>query len=477
MSVLRAGGPRIYRGSEGFAEGIAYWKGFEVFTRWALFGFFLAASIAVLAQAPAVSPRPTLIRAGRLLDVRAGKYLLDQGVLIENGRVKTVGPWARVSASAPNDTNFVDLSKTTVLPGLIDCHAHLLAAMDLALDPGSNIVLTVTQIAPTKRVLLGAAMARQDLDAGFTTVRNVGHSGIDGDVSLRDAINEDLVSGPRILASARKLTPPGGQAVRVQPAVSETILEQEYLPVDGAEEGRKAVRKNAYIGADLIKVVVDDPPRVLSVEELRAIVDEAHVMKMKVAAHATTRQGIRNAAEAGVDSVEHGDEVDDDTLKLMHDKGIYLDATDLFIGGRILSLVESRLVLTPKERKDLADFQKRFDEQSKNRLWRAIKAGVRIIAGSDQWMTYPGKTRGQATLIELEALQDQGMQPAEVLRASTMTAAEALGWQDQVGTLEPGHFADLIALDGDPLRDVKELEKVQFVMKGGTVVRNDLRSK
>ena len=442
--------------------------------RFAALGLTLIVSATIWAQLP---PTPLhLIHAGRILDVKSGAYLIDQGVLIENERIKAVGPWAQIRRGAPQDIAVTDLSQATVLPGLIDCHAHILDAMDVGKRPGDNIVPTVTGVAPSKRALLGAAMAREDLEAGFTTIRNVGHSGIEGDVSLRDAINEGLVPGPRILASARKLTPPGGQALQLQPVGSDAIIAQEFLPVNGPEEARKAVRENAYVGADFIKVVADSGRLVLSVEEMKAIVDEAHSMKMKVAVHATGRQGIRNAVEAGVDSIEHGDEVDDDTLKLMHDKGIYLDATDLGTGGRILERYAARVVLTPGQKQALANgFQIPYDQQSKDRLERAIKAGVKVVAGSDMWFTWPGKTRGQATLVELEALQDEGMSPADVLRASTVTAAEALGWQDHVGSVEPGRFADLIALDGDPLRDVKELQKVQWVMKGGRVVRNDLK--
>jgi imidazolonepropionase-like amidohydrolase len=189
-----------------------------------------------LAQLPAQPPAPTLIKAARLLDVRSGKYLSNQAILVEEGKIKEVGASADVTEHAPKGATVIDLGNVTVLPGLIDCHAHLLVGAG-PVRPGDNILKAVAGMSPTQRALLGARMAREDLEGGFTTVRNVGHSGIDGDASLRDAIQQGWVPGPRVQASCRKLTPPGGQAVHLNPAVAQPILEQEFLEVSSAQGG------------------------------------------------------------------------------------------------------------------------------------------------------------------------------------------------------------------------------------------------
>lgn len=208
---------------------------------------FLLALILLSAATPAqdnsaTKKEVTLVRAGRLLDARAGVYLEDQGVLIEGERVKAVGAFKDVRSRARQDAALIDLSRMTVLPGLIDCHSHLLDAMEGRWRAGEAIILTITQLGPSRRALLGAAMAREMLEAGFTTVRNLGHSGVNGDAALRDAINAGWVVGPRILAATRKLTPPGGQAVAIQSEGAEAIIAQEFLTISGPEEARRAVR-------------------------------------------------------------------------------------------------------------------------------------------------------------------------------------------------------------------------------------------
>lgn len=276
-------------------------------------GAFLVCLLQVvaLAQTPNQPGSMTLIKAGRLLDVRAGKYLSGQAVLVADGKIKEVGPLEQVQSHAPTGMTVIDLSHETLLPGLIDCHAHLLDAMPPRLVVPEALLVTIAGMSPSERVLLGAHMAREDLEGGFTTVRVVGHSGIDGDIALRDAINQGWVEGPRILAAGRKLTPPGGQALHLNYAVAEPVLAQEYLPVGSPEEARKAVRENLLYGADLIKAVADDVDRFITPEEMKAIVEEAHRSGKKVAVHATTVTGIQAAIDAGADSIEHGDDVAD----------------------------------------------------------------------------------------------------------------------------------------------------------------------
>ena len=415
-----------------------------------------------------------VLKAGRLLDVRTGNYLAGQAVLIEEGKIKELGPVAQVQAHAPKDATVIDLREATLLPGLIDPHAHLLVAVK---PEGQPLLAAVAGMSATRRALLGARLAREDLEAGFTTARVVGHSGIDGDAALRDAINEGWVPGPRILASCRKLTPPGGQALALNPAVAQQVLEQEFLEVGSADEARKAVRQNIYYGADFIKVVADADGRFITPDEMKAIVEEAHRSNIKVTVHATTRTGIQAAIDARVDSIEHGDDVTDEQLKSMREAGIFLDVTEAFSGGRLRALLGKSTVLSPEDEQLLEGYEKEEAQKGPARLQRILRFGVKYAAGSDMWFDYPGKTRGQATAIMFGALRDLGMQPIDVLRATTSAAAEMIGWQDRVGAIEPGKFADIIATSGDPLQDITELERVRFVMKNGIVVRNDWHAK
>lgn len=434
----------------------------------------LLLSALALAQSVHQSAPTTFVKAGRLFDVRSGTYLINQGVLIEGGRIKKVGPLMAIQSHVPKDALVVDLSKAVVLPGLIDCHAHLLTGTT-PLGPSGTILGNVAGISQSTRALLGALNAREDLEAGFTTVRVVGHSGIDGDAALRDAINQQWVPGPRLLASCRKLAPTGGQAVHLNPVLAEPIINQEFLQVGSAEEARKAVRENILYGAEFIKVVADAEGRFLALDEMKAIVEEAHRSGLKVTVHATTRLGIQTAVDAGVDSIEHGDDVTDEQLKTMHDKGIVFDITEAFYGDRLRKLFETAVVLSPEDKEAIAAYEKQEGQSAPARFQRIVKARVKYAIGSDMWWEYPGKTRGQATAIMFGALHDLGMPPADIIRAATANAAELIGWQDRVGAIEAAKFADLIATSGDPLQDITELERVRFVMKDGRIVKNELR--
>ena len=437
-----------------------------------LLALLLFPTVFLAAQAQPVKTQPAktiLLKVGRLLDVRAGKYLADQGVLIQGDKIQDVGPFAQLRTRAPKDATMIDLSEYVVLPGLIDPHAHLLDAMGLE----DEVVLqAVAGMSASRRALLGARMAREDLEGGFTTVRVLGHSGIDGDAALRDAVNQGWVAGPRILASCRKLTPPGGQLMALNPAVAEQILEQEFLQVGSPDEARKAVRQNRAYGADTIKVVADPEGRYLTPEEMKAIVDEAHRSQMKVAVHANTVTGIQAAIDAGVDSIEHGEDVTDEQLNAMRERGIFLDITP-FSSGRLKAWLKKDAALP--SRNQPFHFESVDAQNVAARIQRILKSGVKYAAGSDMWFEYPGKTRGQATATIYGALQSLGMQPVDIVRAGTIHAAELIGWQDRIGVIEPGKFADIIATPGDLLQNVADLEHVTFVMKGGIVVKNDFQ--
>jgi imidazolonepropionase-like amidohydrolase len=448
--------------------------------------FPFAVGILAVTELAAQSPAPrTLVKAARLLDPRSGNVLSPAAVLIENDKIKQVGAPTQVQAHAPNDVKTIDLGTATLLPGLIDSHTHLL--IDIVVPPEAEsarhyngdfapgLLLAIVE-SPSKRVLLGAQMAREDLESGFTTVRNLGHSGVDGDVALRDAIKAGRVPGPRILASGRKLAQNAkdGYLQSLNPALAKAILQQEFLQVTGPDGARQAVKDNAFYDVDVIKISIEED---VSVAEMSAVVEQAHRQHLKVAAHAPSKVSIQIAIDGGADSIEHGNDVTDDQLKTMRDKGIFIDITPTFWSGFFSKITEPSIVLLPTSKADLAASDERRRKKVADFVQRIVKSGVKFAAGSDMCWFYTGKTRGQATATMFAHLHDAGMPPLEILRAVTTNAAEMLGWQDRIGAVEPGKFADLVGVSGDPIADITELERVRFVMTGGQVIRNDLEQK
>lgn len=411
------------------------------------------------------APQATLLKAGRLLDVKSGAYLENQGVLIERGRIKAVGKYESVRRQAPRGAKVIDLGRAVVLPGLIDCHSHLFLSSDGRVD--KTVGLTEAE-----RLGLAERNAVELLAGGVTTARNVGHSGLRGDAVLSNRVKAGQVAGPRIIAATRKLTPPGGQPLTGN-SVSKEILAKDFLTVGNVRDARLAVREAARSGAGVIKIVVDVGRNLIGLEEIKAIVDEAHRLKLKVAAHATTAEGSRRAALSGVDSIEHGTEASDETFKLMAARGIFLVAND-YTADTLRRIFAANLQSSPEDRADFEAWLKDYTTKTPDRLRRALKAGVRIAFGSDMIFAFPGKTRGQASLLVLEALQGEGLPPMDCIRAATINGAELLGWEDRIGTIEPGKLADIIAVEGDPLKDLSEFGRVRFVMKDGQVVKDEL---
>jgi imidazolonepropionase-like amidohydrolase len=423
-------------------------------------------TVATLALLPAGSawgaassdaPVQTVVRAARVLDVRSGAYIRDAAVYIEGERVKSVGPAAEVMKSVPGGAKTIDLGQVTVLPGLIDCHTHLMDRSEGGPYGYEMQLLTKSQAA---RALEGAADARVTLEAGFTTVRDVESEGSGyADVALRDAINEGLVQGPRMRVATRGIAAlgqylPGG----ISPDLVGFPTGAQM--VSGVEEARRAVREQIGNGADLIKVYADWAYPTLTVAEMQVVVEEAHKAGRKVAAHATTPEGIRNALVAGVDSIEHGHHADRADLELMKAKGVYLVPT--------LSGTDAHFARKPEDYN--SPKAKAFLEDMRQALVTAKALGVKIADGSD-----PGSAeRHGKNAEELVSMARRGLTPIEAIRAATLSAADLIGWPDDVGALEAGKYADLIAVDGDPLIDLTILQHVRFVMKGGHVVKDEL---
>lgn len=405
----------------------------------------------------------TLIKAGRLLDVKRGRLLEDQAILIEGERIKEVGPADVVQSHAPEDTRVIDLGQATVLPGLIDCHDHLTG------DP-EHAGYAALGISVPRRALIGARNARRTLEAGFTTVRNVGAAGY-ADVALRDAINDGDIIGPRLLVSGPALGITGGHC-----DVNLLAPEFDYTAqgvADGPWAARAKVREVVKYGADLIKICAtggvlskgDQPgTQQYTLEEMRAIVEEAHKLGRKVAAHAHGAEGIKAAIRAGVDSIEHASLIDDEGIELAKQYGTYLVMdiyNDDFIlqHGKEVGMLEESL---EKERQ--------IGQLQRDNFARAVKAGVKMAFGTDGGV-YPHGDNAK----QFAYMVKYGMTPLDAIRAATINAADLLGWSDRVGSLESGKFADLIAVEGNPLEDITELERVKFVMKGGIVIKNEFQ--
>ncbi|HXN45271.1 MAG TPA: amidohydrolase family protein [Bryobacteraceae bacterium] len=421
------------------------------------------------AQAPnrAASTRRVAIRAARLLDGQTDKVLKNATVLVEGDRITAVS----AEPAIPVGTTLIDLGDATLLPGLIDAHTHLLDQMDgtKVMSQELEMLRIVATESTAERALLGAKLAREVLEAGITSVRDLGNSGVNGDVALRTAIRNGWAEGPRIVPSTRALAPPGGQFGRLTPE-AQKLIEQEYVTINGEQSARQAVRQALYDGAGCIKVIANGPANV-TFEEMKAIVEEAHLAGVKVAAHAIGNQATRVAAEAGVDSIEHAYVVPDDVLRLMAAKHIFLVPTDTTL-RQLEEVVFGGRDPAAGERAQVEQEFKHYLDGNRDRLQRALKMGVPIAAGSDMYLTVPGKNRGQASLDVLEAYYNEGMTPIEVIRSATSRAAELLGLQDSTGTLEVGKVADIIAVPGDPLQDVTVLGRAKFVMKAGEVVKN-----
>ena len=417
-----------------------------------------AVAVLCLGTGSAQTTKHVVVHAGHLLDVKSGKLLADQTLVIEDGKIVSTG--AATDAKIPSDAVRIDLPNATVLPGLIDAHTHL------TMDPQFGYETLALSV--PRQTLIGAKNARLTLLAGFTTVRNVGARGF-SDVALRDAINAGDIPGPRMLVSGPAIGITGGHC-------DNDMLPSEYHAVgDGVADGiagvQHKVRENIKYGSDLIKICAtggvlslgDNPQHSqYTLEEMKAIVADAHRLGRKVAAHAHGAEGIRWAAEAGVDSIEHGSYIDDAAIAVMKEHGTYLVPT-LYLGDWMIDNAGLTHLPAPL----LAKAQEVIPAARKN-IAHAFASGVKVAFGTDA-AVYPHGMNAH----EFAVMVKLGLTPLQAIQASTVNAADLLGWSGKVGTLEPGAWADIVAVDGDPLKDVTTLERVKFVMKGGAVVRNE----
>ena len=410
------------------------------------------ATCCLLFSAPLLA-QVVAIKAGTVIDPARGTTSANQVILIEHGKIKSIG----AAVALPAGAQVIDLSREWVMPGLIDAHTHMTLTELEGNAPFESFYLNQSS---TFRGLRGLHNAQDVLRAGFTTLRDVGNSGEYAMTDVRRAIDAGWFAGPTIIDAGKIIAPFGGQS-RDIPAGQGAFWRFEYIDADGPEEVRKAVRTNIYYGAGVIKLVADNNPYHYSLAEFRAATDEAHRAGVPVAVHVYSGDAADNAIEAGVDSIEHGFELTDAQLMRMKDKGIFLVSTDfprahLDIIGTSGGILPEPAVLAPK----IID-----------RLRRAHKVGVRLVFGSDTVADMPGRTRADMMFDYLGVWRLAGIEPRDILRAMTVDAAELLRVNKERGEIAAGLSADLVAMPANPLENIESLRKIDFVMKDGKVVR------
>ena len=405
------------------------------------------------------SPSPVVIKAGKLLDVRNGKVSSNVFVLVEDHRIKSVGQ------EAPGGVAVIDLSYAFVMPGMIDCHAHILGNLR-DYTPGASF-----RMSSPKKTLWGLRNLHLWLDNGFTTLRDAGEEDLAyGQLALRDAINQGLVQGPRIQSAGSFVSVTGGHGDADFFSADQELARRPNL-ADTVNQIEVAVRRDIKYGADWIKLMgtggvmdltSDFHVQELSEEQMAKAVEIAHRAGKRVMVHAEGTAGIKAAARAGVDTIEHGTMMDDEGAALIAKKGIWLVPTLETFQRGVTSKSEGMDPISLAKGKEILSYQQPA-------FSRALKAHLKIALGLDDAPEFLPK--------ELEALVNGGMTPLQALQAATVSGAELLQWSDRIGTIEPGKFADIIAMQGDPTRDIKAVEKIGFVMKDGVVFKNDFARK
>lgn len=395
------------------------------------------------------------IKAGKVIDPSAVKVYYNQIILVENGRIKEFGS----NITIPKESEIIDLTKSTVMPGLIDAHTHICANINKFADVLGIDFLDLVLLNPDGyRAIQGTVNARQMLDAGFTTIREAGNSGKYVDVDIKRAINEGLVDGPTILSAGRIIAPFGGQ-FRTK-ADKQFIVNNEYFFADTHDELKKAIRENIFYGVDVIKIVVDSKRYKYSIEDIKFIVNEAERAGLKVMAHCQTLDGLYSAVLGGVPSIEHGWTVPDSIITLMKQKEIVLVSTDFPI--KVLQAFGSE-----------EENAKAFHDKLIKRLKRVYEGGAKIAFGSDIMVDIDNETRGTVALSYIDSFVEAGIPESDILKIMTINAAQLLGIEKVRGTIAQGMFCDLIATDDNPLENIMTLKTVTFVMKNGVVYKNN----
>jgi imidazolonepropionase-like amidohydrolase len=385
----------------------------------------------------------TVLRAGKVLDPETGKIASNQIIVIDGRNIKSIGAATEIPAGA----KVIDLSNTTVMPGLFDAHSHLCMSVNSKRDGTSYYFTTLMDPTPL-RAIEGVANGQAMLNSGFTTVRDIGNSGNYADTALRTAIEDGWVIGPTVINAGIIIAPYGGQ-FHLQPEKKD-LATPEYLFADSRDEMRKAIRQNIHFGAKVIKIVVDDQEYIYSTDDIRFMVAEAHAAGRKLAAHCWTHPGAHNAAEAGVDSIEHGFKMTDDDLELAKKNHVTLVGTEFT--ARFMDAETHRIFV--------------------DRLRRAQKIGVNMAFGTDVIWTSPGETRGTLAIDQLTSWQEAGVPSVDTLRALTVNAARLLGVDQERGFLKPGFAADIIATPENPADRIDTLRSVSFVMKDGVIIKH-----
>lgn len=432
----------------------------------------------VVAQTPQMrlpGPEPvrrSALHVARLFDGSARVEGRRPTVFVEGAIIVAVDP----DGGAREGFEDIDLGDVTMLPGLIDAHTHVMLESDPALSGNRDILLTVLEVPMATRVLRAVPVVRDLLMAGFTTVRDVGNSGDGGDVALRDAIAAGWMDGPRMVVSTRALAPVGGQFSPLAPE-AEPLIATEYAVVRGAEDARQAVRRALQRRADWIKVIVSEENSILSLAELTAITEEAHRAHVQVAAHAIGELSTEIAVAAGVDSLEHGRLISEKTLTRMAAQGTWLVPT-----AHSVQLSLARFSATGRPTADEVRARETGIRTRRAGLRRdlelARRLNVPLAFGSDFYNRVEdlGYTRGQAIVQQLIEYGDLGFSAEEVLRLATRDTARMLRFQGRLGTVAPSAIADLVAVRGDPMHDLRALAEPVFVMKEGRVVRDERRA-
>jgi imidazolonepropionase-like amidohydrolase len=410
----------------------------------------------------------TLIKAGKIFNSETGIFQSEIGIIISNNKIESVKFYSEISNKEKSECKLIDLSKYTILPGLVDAHTHLLNNETILPEnkyDGLDMMKTITMVGDAYRAIFGTVKAKAYLEAGITSVQDLGNAGQFADIALRKSINEGLIIGPRMRCAGMALASEGGTIPKII-YKHRAFINDEYRIVTGPEDAIQAVREVITQGADVIKIYSNNTVNItaLSIEEMKAIVNEAHRYGIKVTAHSTNNQAAYNAVISGVDGIEHGDQIQDSTFQLMAKKGVIFVATQMddFTSKKYFQLAY------PNRWEGIVKFSQEIQRKS---IQSAIMNGVTIAAGSDDNidLNMPFAEGSKRTLI---SYFESGMTIPEILRAATINAARQLNWSNNIGIIKPGYLADIIAVENDLDKNINAILKIYFVMKDGKVYVN-----